>query len=332
MALRIASKLRYVMPRAMRAFSTTANELVFRNATVKDVDVITRSTIQDGFTIGPYDFPCGLAFDPKSCFLGEVNGELAAHFSVVSYPKHHYHGGGLIVSQKFRQKGYGQKCVYNGFDKCDKNYTIGIDVSLDTRSKLKYEKLGFEKLWDAYVARLNLERTIANTARAAIPCGVAVKPIHNINLNNLLEYDQTVFGTPRQTFITRWINVPWSLGWAAVHEKSDTIVGYAVVKQVIRGGGTEIGLAMAPLYANDVHIAKLLLQSVAKNCLANEAVPKIELELYHPVGDNCGEGAAELMDELEADLTHIAYRMYTKGIPPGRQTKKIYGIASHSFD
>ena len=129
--------------------------------------------------------------------------------------------------------------------------------------------------------------------------------------------------------MTRWINVPGSLGWAAVHEKSYTVVGYSVIKQVISGGETETSLAMAPLYADNVEIAKSLLKTAAENCLVNEAVPKTKLEIFHPVGDNCGEGAAELMDELEAELTHIAYRMYTKGIPPGRQMKQIYGIASY---
>ena len=72
---------------------------------------------------------------------------------------------------------------------------------------------------------------------------------------------------------------------------------------------------MVPLYADNAQIAKLLLKTAAENCLANEAVPKTKLELFHSVGDNCRKGAAELMDELEAELTHIAYRMYSKGIP-----------------
>ena len=37
------------------------------------------------------------------------------------------------------------------------------------------------------------------------------------------------------------------------------------------------------------------------------------------------------MKELEAELTLLGYRMYTKGIPPGRQMKKIYGVACPMF-
>ena len=327
MALRITliNKLRLMA----RSFAT-ANELVFRNATAKEVGVITRRAIQEGWHVGPYDFPCGFAFDPKSIFLGEVNGELATHVTVVEYPHHHYHAGGMIISKKFRNAGYAVKSVYKAMEVCDRSYTIGTDVNLDV--KLEYEKLGGEVAWNTHLAMLDLERILANTATLAEQPDVSIKPICSKNLDKLLKYDQSVFGTPRQTFMTRWIGVPGSLGWAAVNEKSDKILGYAIVKQVIRDGGTEIGLAMAPLYADNAQVAKLLLKTAAEDCLANEAVPKTKLELFHPVGDNCGEGAAEMMEELEAELTHIAYRMYSKGIPPGRHMKKIYGIASPTFD
>ena len=325
MALRITNKLRLMA----RSFAT-ASELVFRNATAKEVGIITRRTIQEGWHVGPYDFPCGFAFDPKSILLGEVNGELATHITIVEYPDHHYHAGGMIVTKKFRRQGHVVRTVYKGMEACNTNYTIGTDVSLDVKSK--YEKLGSEVAWNTNLAMLDLEKIVANTAELAAQPDISVNPICSKNLDRLLQYDQSVFGTPRQTFMTSWISVPGSLGWTAVDEKGDRIVGYAIVKQVIRDAGTEIGLAMAPLYADNAEIAKLLLKTAAEYCLANEAVPKTKLELFHPVGDNCGEGAAELMDELEAELTHIAYRMYTMGIPPGRQMNKIYGIASPTFD
>ena len=70
-------------------------------------------------------------------------------------------------------------------------------------------------------------------------------------------------------------------------------MGYSILKLVIRGGGTEIGLSMAPLFADNVHnIAKFLLKTAAENCLANEAIPKTRLQIFHPVGDNCGEGSS----------------------------------------
>ena len=117
MALRIANKLQFIA----RSFAT-ANELVFRNATAKEVGTITRRAIQEGWHVGPFDFPCGFVFDPKSIFLGEVNGELATHVTVVEYPNHHYHAGGMIVTKKFRQAGYAVRSVYKAMEVCDRNY------------------------------------------------------------------------------------------------------------------------------------------------------------------------------------------------------------------
>lgn len=61
---------------------------------------------------------------------------------------------------------------------------------------------------------------------------------------------------------------------------------------------------MTPLFVDDVHIAKLLLKTAVDSCLANKALPKMKLQLFHPVGENCGEDSAQLMQELEAELTH----------------------------
>ncbi len=105
-----------------------------------------------------------------------------------------------------------------------------------------------------------------------------------------------------------------------------------VLKQVIRDGGTEIGLAIAPLFADNKNTAKLLIKKAGQECLSNPAIPKTKLELFHPVGAVCGEGGPELMQELGAELTHIAYRIYTNGIPKGRQTRQIYGITSLTCD
>ena len=180
---------------------------------------------------------------------------------------------------------------------------------------------------------LNLDKIITNLAKVIPSIGVAVKPIHELNFEQLLKYDSSIFGTARRRFMEKWIAIPGSFGWAAVNGKND-IIGYAMLKQVVRYAGTEIGLAMAPLFANNVNIAKLLLLTAANNCRANPAVPNVPLELFHPVGDNCGEDASELMKEVEAELIHIGCRMYTKGtcIPAGRELKKIYGIATLSFD
>ena len=306
-----------------------ANELLFRNAAVKDIDIITRRIINEGWHVGPYDFHCAFAFCPKGVFMADIDGELVSHVTAIDYPNLHSHIGGLVVTEKYRNEGYGLNNSLKAIEACNQSYTIGGDVNLDLKSN--YEALGFERIWDTYVATLDIDKIIGNLAKATPPGDFTTKPIHKVSFEKLFEYDRFVFGTARRKFLEKWVTVPGSFGWAAVNEKND-IVGYIVLKQVFREAGREIGMTIAPLFCNDVQIAKLLLLTAAENCHANPAVPKTKLELLLPVGEKCGEDASQLMKDLEAELTHIACRMYTKGIPPDRQLKQIYGIASPTFD
>ena len=310
-----------------RTFATAKLSSVFRNATAKEIDSFTQRVIREGWHIGPYDYSCGYAFDPKGFFLQEINGQFVSHTCAVKYPNHHSHLGGGVVAKEFRGKGYYTSGVQKSMETCDQNYTLGCDVPPFLKHSL--EQLGFKALWETYVAKFSLHKLALKLATLTIPEDLNVKSIDSIPLEELLEYDRLVFGTDRRVFLEKWINTPGSFGWVAIR---DGVVGYAVMKQAIRGGGREIGMAMAPLYCDDVDIAKCLLKTAAEYCLANDAVPKSELEIVHPVGDGCGEGAPSLMNELEAELIHIAHRMYTKGVPEGRQMKKIYGIATPTFD
>ena len=309
----------------------TGSNFFVRRALAKEMEFATREAVKDGWHIGPYDYPNAFAFDPKGFFVGEIDGKVVCHVSAITYPNHHSYMGGLLVAEQHRGKGYGQKIGAIAYDFLDKEYTIGFDS--DSMLKPKFQAHGFETLWNTYVAMLSLDKIARILAGTKHPSGIVIQPIHRHNLVKLLEYDGMVFGTSRQTFIKKWITAPGSFGWVAINQTADnTIVGYSILKLVIGGGGTEIGLAMAPLFADNVHIAKVLLKIAAESCLANEALPKTKLELFHPVGDDCGEDSSQLMEELEAELTHIAFRMYSKGIPKGRQMKKIYGIASPTFD
>ena len=121
-------------------------------------------------------------------------------------------------------------------------------------------------------------------------------------------------------------NCCW-FGWAAINEKGD-IFGYTAVHQVIVDRGTDIQLCMAPLYADSHSVAKGLIKVAADTYHANQAISASKIVLY------CcdGEHAMTLMTELEADITPCGQRMYTDGVPPGRQQTKMYGNMIPAFD
>ena len=143
-----------------------------------------------------------------------------------------------------------------------------------------YESLGYQTVWNTYTALLNLNTIVKNIDETDLPLSI----IDSKDLDKLLVYDISVFGTQRQVFLEKWISAPGSFGFAAVNEKSDDIMRYAVLRQIIRDGGSEIGMAMAPPFVDNVSIAKLLLRVAAQECFANKVVPKTKLQLSHPVG------------------------------------------------
>ena len=253
-----------------RRFATTCPNHVFRNATAKEIDLFTQRTIREGWHVGPYDYPCGFAFDPKGFFVREIDQEMASHMCAIRYPGSHSHLGGLIVTE-FRAKGWYRQDSRDALKFCDQSYTIGCDTTPALISVVEREPEGYKKVWDTCAASFNIQRIADKLAAMTFPKDVLVKPLYNVQLEKLLEYDRSVFGTDRRVFMERWISAPGSFGYVAV-DGNDEIVGYAILKQAIRGAGTEIGLAIAPLYSDNPHIAKCLLKTAAERCLANQAL------------------------------------------------------------
>ena len=61
-----------------KSFATACSGLVFRPATIKDVDIFTHWTIKESWHVGSYDYTSAYnVFDPEGFFQGETNRELA---------------------------------------------------------------------------------------------------------------------------------------------------------------------------------------------------------------------------------------------------------------
>ena len=178
---------------------------------------------------------------------------------------------------------------------------------------------------------INLSKIIEVLSYVTTPPGVLCVPIRTVDFEKLFKYDTSIFGVPRQRLLEKYINIPGSLGWAAVNEKGD-VLGYSLIKQVISEAGAKIGLIMAPLYANDDIVVRTLLKVAAETYLATDAVEGSNFELFYSDGGSYGDHASRLIEELEANTVYLGQRMYTKGTPPGRQISKIYGIFSTAFD
>ena len=111
--------------------AAAATKLVLRGATAKDMDIVTRRAIKEGWSTGPYDYLCAYACNPKGCYMCEVDGQVVSHFIVTTYPNHHTHVDTIIITEEYRLKGFGKRTVSSIVDVLPKHFTthsIGFDT------------------------------------------------------------------------------------------------------------------------------------------------------------------------------------------------------------
>lgn len=307
---------------------TDKNEFAIRCAVVADLKFPTHFAITNDWRFGPFDLECAYDFDPSGFFVGELDGKVISHVNMTKYTGHSSFIGSFMVLEEYRGKGYG-KATWDAAWKClDHSFTVGLEALVHMVPK--YESVGFRTVWETSVGFLDFKKIIKNFT-ADVPSGVEVLPITTVDKEKVYQYDSSVFGTSRPVMIEKMMNIPGGLGWAAVDNKGN-VIGYNVVRPTIVGKGTEFALTIGPFFADNDQIARALLKRAAEECLANKAIPVTNFEIYYPQGGESGQQSARLIAQVEGTSTLFCVRMYTKGIPEGRQLDKVYGITHLAFD
>ena len=143
-----------------------------------------------------------------------------------------------------------------------------------------YKLLGFHSVWNTSSAVIDLTKAAKVLSSITTPPGVSCVPIRTVDFEKIFEYDTSIFGAPRRILLERYVNLPGSLGWAAMSKKG-AVLGYNLIRQVIREAGAKIGLTMAPLYADNDVVARVLMKVAAETYLATDAVEGSSFELYY---------------------------------------------------
>ena len=314
--------------------NSTEDKISFRNASEREIQNLSRKLIfKEKWSIGSHDLMCAYKSFPSAFYVGVQKDEIIFNLTATMYPRFSGFIGLAFAEEKYRGCGYLRKSMeYLLNILSDHVPTVGTDATMQLIPFLK--DVGFTEIkWTTSIASLTVGRILRNLSHLQYLNWVQVKPLHTLDFERLNEYDASVFGASRYSFLRNWINIHESLGWVALDENKN-IIGYAASRPVIVGGGTEMGLAMAPLIADDPQIAKLLLKTAADTYIDIYGSSNTKFDLVYPDGKNCGDGISEIFKEVEAEYTKagIGYRLYTRGIPYGRQCNKIYGILSPSFD
>ena len=122
-------------------------------------------------------------------------------------------------------------------------------------------------------------------------------------------------------------------GWVAVNERGN-LIGYVAVRQVISSAKMKVGpLSLGPLYADNEVIAKLLLKALAESYIVDKTIQETEIEMLCCDRGEYGYHGLQMVAGIEAKPSVvIGPRMYTRGIPSGRQLQKIYRTTSPAYD
>ena len=306
-----------------------AGKFEVRNAKPEDLTFSTHFAITNNWRFGPHDLSCAYDFDPSGFFVGELDGKVISHVNMTKYPGHSAFIGSFMCQEEHRGKGYGKKTWESAWNTLDQTCNIGLEALHHMITK--YETFGFRVAWETPLAFLDFNKVLKNLDDSEIPSGVSVVPIKTADKEKVILYDASVFGTSRGVMMERWLNIPGSLGWVALSNKNE-VIGFNVVRPTIIGKGTEFALTMAPFSADSYDIAKALLKTAAKECLANDAIPVNNFEMYFTSGGEAGPQASRLVAEVGATTAPFSKRMYTKGVPQERQVTKVYGIIHPAFD
>ena len=131
-----------------------------------------------------------LAYEPKGCFLAEVNGEFAGQVFSISYGKIGWIGV-LIVSEKDRRRGVGTLLMKHSI-----RYLLGLGVEtirLEAVPEIAnlYRKLGF-------VDEFNSIRFVGTNRKQELLSGLNIKKAGMNEMSEIADFDRKYFGGDRK--------------------------------------------------------------------------------------------------------------------------------------
>lgn len=138
-----------------------------------------------------------------------------------------------------------------------------------------------------------------------------IVPLSNIPFTELAQYDRQCFPANRTQFLSKWISLPESAGFAYVEKQK--IKGYTVARKC------NTGYKIAPLFADEALIAEELFLSAC-----NFIVPDSIIYLDIPEVQMDALGIAQKYQMKEVFRTA---RMYT-GQAPDINMRKVFGVTS----
>jgi len=279
-----------------------SEEIVIRNMTLKDLEVVNDWAAGEGWNPGIHDARCYYEADPDGYFVLELDGESIASISAVSYGEEYGFIGWYIVKRKYRGKGYGYQIWQKAMQ-----YLNGRNIGLDgvVGQQKNYARSGFNLAHRNIRFELTAFKKFISTQKTA-----QIQAISDIPFEQLLEYDEGFFPVRRRGFLRNWIDQPE--GKALCWFEGEKIGGYGVIRKCKKG------YKIGPLYAETPLIADLLFRELIRGAT--------EGSIYLDVPETNTKGLA-LARKYNMNKCFETARMYT-GDSWDIRIQKVFGITS----
>ena len=258
------------------------------------------------------------ASDPSGHYVGELNGKPICCVALLKYDNDFALIGYFIVSKEYRGQGYGKKIFDWALDSAEALSNIGL-MSLESLEHM-YAKTGFRRQWIANLYELDLAVAAKALGEITEKPLLNVRRIDDVDFQDLLQYDTTVFGYSRPGFLSQWLRIQGSHVRVATNNEG-CIVGYTVVYPTLTG---KFGYKIGPLYADTISIAKMLLKATLDEILEKE---KTSTSVVIDILPERNKDSIELVEMLHGQLVHACIFMTRNG-PSKGCLEKWFGLAS----
>jgi GNAT superfamily N-acetyltransferase len=211
--------------------------------------------VKEGWNPGLYEYLPFFIACPQGHTGLFFDNKLIASLSAVRYSKDLAFLGLYIVDPDYRSQGVGQVLAKATLEELADCSLIGLNA-VQQQIENYQKKYGFipyhnNSRWSGQFGVQDKPNSFLNNAELDIK----IISKENLSINQLIDYDASVFSIHREAFLRKWIEMPESSLLAAI--KKDKICGYGVISKCVQG------YKLAPFFADDKVIAEKLYSSLA---------------------------------------------------------------------
>jgi GNAT superfamily N-acetyltransferase len=257
---------------------------------------------QEGWNPGLQDGDVFYNVDPHGFFLAKAKGEKHGNETIgciaaVAYNAGYGFIGFYIVKPEFRGRGFGVQLWKHALHYLG-DRIIGLDSVLGQQEN--YKKSHFT----TYYKSMRFE----SIGGGEMPS--SLMDLRQFSFEKLLDYDTSIYGFSRRTFLQRWIEMSnaHSLGMVV----QDQLVGFGTIRKCRKG------FKIGPLFADDSATATEIYKGLCSK------VPGSSVYLDVP---EINQHALKIAEDAHMKMVFETARMYNR-TPPKRQLEKVFGITS----